>query len=68
MAPAVPDVPFVLRDEPPPHEPELDMAWFDAPARRSSRPPRSVRAPASSPSKGPPPLPIDDPIADRWFR
>ena len=50
-----------------PHDPilpqqDLEVAWFDAP-RRSSRP-----APSScSPSQFPAP-PIDDPVADPWFR
>jgi hypothetical protein len=34
----------------------VESAWFDAP-RRSSRPPRSA-----------PPPPIDDAVADAWFR
>lgn len=38
---------------------ELEAAWFDAP-RRSSRPP-SVSTRSAAP-------PIDDPIADDWFR
>jgi hypothetical protein len=36
----------------------FEQAWFDAPARRSSRPPRS------SPSTPP----IGDAFADDWFR
>ena len=42
-------------------EPELESAWFDAP-RPSSRPsrPATIRPAA--------PTPIDDPMADNWFR
>ena len=39
-----------------------ETAWFDAP-RRSSRPPR-----LPVPSQMPPSPPIDDPVADPWFR
>lgn len=35
-------------------------AWFEAP-RRTSRPPRPTSSPPSAP-------PIDDPVADDWFR
>jgi hypothetical protein len=43
-----------------PPTPELETAWFDASKRSySSRPPKPTT---------PPPAPIDDPIADDWFR
>ncbi len=51
-----------------PEPQELEVAWFDAPARRSSRPfPVGPNAPVS-PSQMPPAPPIDDPIADPWFK
>lgn len=43
---------------------ELEAAWFDAP--RPSRTPSFSSIPAARPSAPPPP--IDDPIADCWFR
>jgi hypothetical protein len=45
---------------------ETEIAWFDAPPRSQRM--RSSSAPPRSLSKTPPPLPIDDPLADRWFR
>jgi len=46
---------------------ELEAAWFDAP-RPSLAPlrPSCSSVPAARPSTPPPP--IDDPIADCWFR
>jgi len=47
----------------------LETAWFDAP-RRSSRPPQSSPPFRTLPPPLPPqpPAPIDDAIADEWFR
>ena len=47
---------------------EVETAWFDAPRHRSasSRPRKSIAS--IPPSQVPPAPPIDDPIADDWFR
>ena len=58
--------PFAAPTEPLlPQPQEFEVAWFDAPARRSSRP---IAVAAGSPPSLPPPPPIDDPVADPWFR
>lgn len=49
------------RDVSPPQQ-DFEVAWFDAP-RRSSRAPFSCSA-----SQPPAPHPIDDPVADPWFK
>lgn len=54
--------PFALPTEPALSQQDLELAWFDAP-RYSSRPPFPCSA-----SQAPPPPPIDDPVADPWFR
>jgi hypothetical protein len=53
--------PFAAPPAPSLSQQDLEVAWFDAP-RRSSRP-LFPCSPASTP-----PPPIDDPLADPWFR
>ena len=68
MAPHVQPDPFApLRERAPKlQDHPLEAAWFDAPARRSTRPPKPLTPSLRPPSL--PPAPIDDAVADVWFR
>ena len=59
--------PFAPLTPPTPSPQELEAAWFDAPRPSLPSPrPACFSVPAARPSAPPPP--IDDPIADHWFR